>query len=243
MPAPQASSSGRSPETMPPPVASASVRTRILIVGASASTVLGLRSALGSHNDIVVAAEARTIREAIPIAEDSRADTVLLDADHVTPEELAAASRAAAPAARLGFAVMCSAADDRVIVDWIRAGASGFVLKQAPLEEIIATIRGVASGQAPVGSAMARAVLNGVRSTKRYRTPRLASLTGKEERILELLAGGQTTRAIATELNLAQGTVRNRISLILSKLRVGSRAEGVAWFERERRAALPASVG
>jgi DNA-binding NarL/FixJ family response regulator len=114
----------------------------------------------------------------------------------------------------------------------IMAGASGYLLKEIRSQEIVDAIRRVGSGQSLLDPTVTASVLDRVRRGKEEDV--LAQLTDQEQKILELIAEGQTNREIAGQINLSDKTVKNHVSNILSKLEVSRRSQAAA-FPAERR--------
>jgi DNA-binding NarL/FixJ family response regulator len=127
-------------------------------------------------------------------------------------------------------------ADDEALFASILAGASGYVLKQIRGPELVQAIRTVGSGQSLLDPSMTTSVLERLRKGKNLLLDeRLASLSAQEERILKLVAEGLTNGEIGTQLHLAEKTVKNYVSTILSKLEVSRRAEAAAYMVRHTR--------
>jgi DNA-binding NarL/FixJ family response regulator len=113
------------------------------------------------------------------------------------------------------------------------AGASGYVLKQVKPGDLLRAIRAVAAGDSLLDPSVTSAVLDRLRRGKHLmKDERLARLSPQEERILTLVADGRTNREIGDELHLAEKTVKNYVSSILSKLEVARRAEAAAYLAR-----------
>ncbi len=124
----------------------------------------------------------------------------------------------------------------------IMAGASGYVLKQVRSGELVHAIRAVGAGDSLLDPAVTTAVLDRLRKGKHLmRDEKLARLSPQEERILTLIAEGRTNKEIGEELTLAEKTVKNYVSSILSKLEVARRAEAAAYLARHT--TMPGSVG
>jgi DNA-binding NarL/FixJ family response regulator len=121
--------------------------------------------------------------------------------------------------------------DDEWVVDAIRAGAAGYLLKDAGSQEIVAAIEGTAAGKTHVDPAVAAKLFTYVRQGPPPSRALLDRLTARERAILRLLANGLTNGAIGERLALAEGTVRNHVSTILAKLEVADRAQAtaIAW--------------
>jgi DNA-binding NarL/FixJ family response regulator len=129
--------------------------------------------------------------------------------------------------------MLTSFADDEALFASIMAGAAGYVLKQIRGGELVHGIRAVGRGQSLLDPAVTASVLDRLRKGKHLlKDEKLARLTPQEERILGLMAEGQTNREIGRRLRLAEKTVKNYVSVILSKLEVARRAEAAAYLAR-----------
>ena len=136
--------------------------------------------------------------------------------------------------------MLTSFADDEALFASIMAGASGYVLKQIRGGDLVRAIRAVGQGQSLLDPAITATVLDRLRRGKHLlRDERLARLSAQEERILTLVAEGHTNREIGLTLKLAEKTVKNYVSTILSKLEVARRAEAAAYLARHN--TLPGS--
>jgi two-component system response regulator DevR len=196
----------------------------------------GLRALLSAQEDIAVCAEAGTVQEAIDEAERSRPDVVVMDVRLVDGSGIEATReiRAGRPATRV--LMLTSFADDEALFASIMAGASGYVLKQVKGNELVKAIRAVGAGQSLLDPAVTGPVLDRLRKGKHLLTDeKLARLSPQEERILALVADGKTNKEIGEELHLAEKTVKNYVSSILSKLEVARRAEAAAYLARHTR--------
>jgi DNA-binding NarL/FixJ family response regulator len=193
----------------------------------------GLRALLESAGDIVVCGEASGVQESVDIAESSRPDVVVMDVRLTDGSGIEATReiRAARPQTRV--IMLTSFADDEALFASIMAGASGYVLKQVRGGDLVSSIKTVATGGSLLDPSVTGAVLDRLRKGKHLlKDERLARLSPQEERILGLVAEGKTNREIGEELHLAEKTVKNYVSSILSKLEVGRRAEAAAYLAR-----------
>ena len=124
-------------------------------------------------------------------------------------------------------------ADDEALFASIMAGAAGYVLKQIKGGDLIRAIRALAAGENLLDPAVTKSLLDRLRKGKHLlKDERLARLSGQEERIVGLIADGKTNKQIGEELHLAEKTVKNYVSSILSKLEVARRAEAAAYLTR-----------
>jgi two-component system response regulator DevR len=206
---------------------------RVLLVDDHEVVRSGIASLLKGTDDIVVAGEAGTVREAIDEAERTRPDVVVMDVRLADGSGIEATReiRARRPATQV--LMLTSFADDEALFASIMAGASGYVLKQVKSGELIRAIRAVGQGESLLDPAVTKSVLDRLRKGKHLmKDEKLARLSPQEERILSLVAGGKTNKEIGNELHLAEKTVKNYVSSILSKLEVARRAEAAAYLAR-----------
>jgi two-component system NarL family response regulator len=128
------------------------------------------------------------------------------------------------------------ATDDSRVVDAVRAGASGYLLKDAPLTEIAAGIRAAAAGHCAIAPRVASALLQSVRSVERElsgaETTAGPDLSVREQQVLSLLSDGCDNNEIAARLYLSQSTVKNHVSRLLEKLQVDNRVQAATYAVR-----------
>ena len=193
----------------------------------------GIRALLAEQDDIIVTAEAGSVREAVDEAARTRPDVIVMDVRLSDGSGIEATReiRAERPATKV--LMLTSFADDEALFASIMAGASGYVLKQVRSNDLVRAIRSVGAGDSLLDPSMTTAVLDRLRKGKHLmRDERLARLSPQEERILTLIADGKTNKEIGDELQLAEKTVKNYVSSILSKLEVARRAEAAAYLAR-----------
>ena len=206
---------------------------RVMLVDDHEVVRNGIRAMLQAEDDIVVSSEAGTVREAIDEADRARPDVVVMDVRLADGSGIEATReiRAKHPATRV--LMLTSFADDEALFASIMAGAAGYVLKQIKAGELVRAIRAVGSGQSLLDPAVTKNVLDRLRKGKHLmRDEKLARLSPQEERILTAVANGKTNREIGEQLHLAEKTVKNYVSSILSKLEVARRAEAAAYLAR-----------
>ena len=141
--------------------------------------------------------------------------------------------------------MLTSYAEDELLLEAIEAGASGYVLKQIGSDELVTAIERVARGEALIDPSMTPKLLRHLRAARRSAmASAFKDLTEQELRVLALIAEGKTNREIAQTLFLSEGTVRNYVSSILSKLGLSNRAEAAAYaVEHNIRAYLDTEGG
>jgi two-component system, NarL family, response regulator DevR len=193
----------------------------------------GVRALLESADDIVVCAEAGSVRAAIDEAARTRPDVVVMDVRLADGSGIEATREIRAQRAKTPVLMLTSFADDEALFASIMAGAAGYVLKQIQGAEIVKAIREVGAGNSLLDPEVTKSVLDRLRRGKHLmKDEKLARLSPQEERILTLVADGRTNKEIGDELGLAEKTVKNYVSSILSKLEVGRRAEAAAYLAR-----------
>ena len=220
----------------------ASPPLRVMLVDDHEIVRDGIRAMLESQDDIVVTTEAGTVRDAIDEAARTRPDVIVMDVRLSDGSGIEATReiRAARPATKV--LMLTSFADDEALFASIMAGASGYVLKQVKSGDLLHAIRSVGAGDSLLDPSMTTAVLDRLRKGKQLiGDEKLARLSPQEERILQQIADGKTNKEIGDDLNLAEKTVKNYVSSILSKLEVARRAEAAAYLARHT--TTPGSVG
>ena len=194
----------------------------------------GLRALLEASGGMTVVAEAGTVSEAIERASTTLPDVVVMDVQLSDGSGVEATREIRARRPETRVIMLTSFADDEALFSSIMAGASGYVLKQVRGGDLVNSIRVVAEGGSLLDPTVTGAVLERLRKGKHLlKDPKLARLSAQEERILEHVANGLTNGEIATELGLAEKTVKNYVSSILSKLEVSRRAEAAAYLARK----------
>jgi two-component system response regulator DevR len=206
---------------------------RVLLVDDHEVVRDGIKALLDGVEDIVVSGEAGSVHEAVTVCERTQPDVVVMDVRLPDGSGIEATRdiRAQRPATQV--LMLTSFGDDEALFASIMAGAAGYVLKQIRGAELVRAIRTVGQGQSLLDPAVTKGVLERLRKGKHlFRDEKLARLSPQEERILVLVADGGTNRRIGEELGLAEKTVKNYVSSILSKLEVARRAEAAAYLAR-----------
>ena len=193
----------------------------------------GIKLLLADTPDVVVCAEAGSAREAVAVAAQSLPDVIVMDVRLQDGSGIEATRDIRAARPQTAVLMLTSFADDEALFASIMAGAAGYVLKQIRGEELVRAIRAVGAGQNLLDPAVTKGVFDRLRKGKHLlKDEKLARLSPQEERILSLVADGLTNGQIGEELGLAEKTVKNYVSSILSKLEVARRAEAAAYLAR-----------
>jgi DNA-binding NarL/FixJ family response regulator len=194
----------------------------------------GFSLILKPHPDIEVVGEATDGHEAITLARDLRPDVILMDIRMPRLDGLEATRRVVAdPALAATRVLILTTFDlDGYVYDALRAGASGFLLKDAPPEQLVAAIRTVAAGDALLAPSITRRLIEGFLRRPAMASkdaPGLQELTPRELEVLELIARGHSNAEIATQLVVTEATVKTHVAHVFSKLSLRDRAQAVAY--------------
>ena len=204
--------------------------TRILLVDDHEVVRLGLKSLLDARPDIEIVDDVGTADEAVRKAHDHRPDVVLMDIRLPGKRGIEATKRIDKELPDTKVIMLTSYAEDEILFAAIRAGAAGYVLKQVGTEDLIRSIEAVERGGGSLDPALTQRVFSEIRKSIRMQdATAFPELTKQELRILALVTEGKTNREIAGALFLGEGTVRNYVSRILSKIGVSNRAEAAAY--------------
>jgi len=203
---------------------------RVLVVDDHAFYRSGLRAMLAGEGLAVT--EAASGAAALESVCREAPDVVLMDV-HMPGMSGIEATRRLGDAARAVPVVMLTvSADERDVVAAVRAGARGYVLKDATVEEIVASVRAAVEGEAVISPRVTGALLAGVREAGAPDDAAPVALTDRERDVLQLIAAGMDNAAIGRELYISAGTVRKCVSSILAKLGVDSRVEAAVYAVR-----------
>lgn len=208
-------------------------KVRILLVDDHEVVRLGMKALLERHAHFTVIGEADSEDTAVSEATRLEPDIILMDIRLAGGSGIEACAKISRLLPNTRVIMLTSYAEDELLFAAIRAGAVGYVLKQVGAGELIRSIEGAARGEAAIDPSLTTSVLNEVRrSIQQEEAAAFEELSEKEKKVLALIADGQTNRSIAGELYLSEGTVRNYVSSILSKLNVSNRAEAAAYAIR-----------
>ncbi len=206
---------------------------RIMLVDDHEVVRLGMKALIERHANFSVVAEAATEDEAIQKALTHNPDIVLMDIRLAGGSGIDACQQIVDRRPETKVIMLTSYAEDELLFAAIRAGAVGYVLKQVGGGDLIRAIEAAARGEGMLDPSLTQRVLNEVRrSIAKEEATAFADLTTQEKQVLALIAEGQTNREIAQQLFLSEGTVRNYVSSVLSKLHVSNRAEAAAYAIR-----------
>jgi two-component system NarL family response regulator len=210
----------------------------VLVVDDHALFRRGLEMVLAQETDVEVVGEASDGSEAVSKATELLPDIVLMDIRMPGRGGIEACSavKEVVPSSKI---IMLTISDEEAdLYEAIKAGASGYLLKEIPIEEVADAIRTVWSGQSRISPSMASKLLNEFASMTKVSEERpqvpVPRLTDREMEVLRLVAKGMNNRDIAKELYISENTVKNHIRNILEKLHLHSRMEAVVYAVREK---------
>jgi len=204
--------------------------TRILLVDDHEVVRLGLQSLLDARKDMRVVAAVGTAEAALEAAHAHHPDVVLMDIRLPGSSGIEATERISKELPDSKVIILTSYAEDEMLFAAIRAGAVGYVLKQVGTDDLVRAIEAAVRGEASLDPALTQRVFSEIRKSIRQQdASAFSELTDQELRVLALVTEGKTNRQIAQALFLGEGTVRNYVSNILSKLGVSNRAEAAAY--------------
>jgi two-component system response regulator DevR len=203
---------------------------RILLVDDHEVVRLGLKSLLERHPQFEVVGEAGSAREAMEQVAALKPDVVLMDIRLPGTSGIEACEQIVDKYPGTRVIMLTSYAEDEMLFSAIRAGASGYILKQIGSADLVKALEAVSRGEALLDPAVTQRVFQEVRrAVKEEEASAFAHLSQQEKHVLLLVSEGKTNREIAKSLFLGEGTVRNYVSSILSKLGVNNRAEAAAY--------------
>jgi DNA-binding NarL/FixJ family response regulator len=207
--------------------------TRVLIADDQALVRVGLRKILEAEDDIDVVGEAADGEDALDEARLQRPDVVLMDIRMPVLDGIEATRRIVSAQPTTRVLILTTFGLDAYVFDSLRAGASGFMLKDAPPEELVAAVRIVANGDALLAPAVTRSVVEEFarRPEAATREPpaALAELTPREREVLTLLASGRSNAEICSELYVSEATTKTHVARILQKLGLRDRIQAVIY--------------
>lgn len=212
---------------------------RVFLVDDHEVVRAGIAGLIEAEDDLEVAGEAGTASEALYRITLAQPDVAILDVRLPDGNGVELCREIRSMSARTACIMLTSYSDDEALFSSILAGASGYLLKGVKVDELLLGIRTVARGASLLDPRVTSRVLDRLRQPENYDEP-VARLSKQEKRILELITEGKTNRQISEEMFLAEKTVKNYVSNLLSKLGMNHRSQAAAYGARlmERRGNL-----
>lgn len=210
-------------------------RYRVVLVDDHDLLRRGMRTMLESEPDIEVVGEASDGSEAFKLVESTLPDVVLIDVIMPNKDGIEATKEIKDTFPKIGVVVLSGHDEQQFIFDALKAGASGYLLKTAELDEVIATVKSVARGEAKLDPALASQVLTEFQTYQRADVSEVYQpLTPREKEILQLMSDGLPNKTIASRLNISERTVTTHVANIYSKLHVNNRVSAIQEAMRRR---------
>jgi NarL family two-component system response regulator LiaR len=208
---------------------------RVIICDDQAVVCEGLKAILGTEPDIEVVGIAYNGQEALDQIETTHPDLVLMDLKMPEMNGIQATQLSREKHPEIPVLVLTTYDADEWVFDAVRAGASGYLLKDTPRAELIHAVKNTVKGETFVDSKVAGKLLRQVSQTRPYTADSSAidQLSGREVDVLKLIARGFSNTEIAARLYLSEGTIRNYVSSILSKLNVSDRTQAAVLALRQ----------
>ena len=203
-------------------------KTRLLIAEDETLVRYALAQLLGAEPDLEVVGEAPNGEAAVVAAQAQRPDVILMDINMPKLDGIEATRRIAQELPECAVVMLTILDDDNSLFEAVKAGAKGYVLKDAPPEDMLAAIRAAARGEGFLGASLIARIMDEFARISRLRAAAkevFSELTRREMEVLELLSRGMRNREIAAALYISEKTVKNHISGILAKLQVNDRTE------------------
>ena len=204
---------------------------RLLLVDDQAMVRAGFRMILEAEPDLRVIGEAADGSDAVAAAARLQPDVVLMDIQMPRTDGIEATRRIIAAAAPTRVIILTTFERDEYIFAALRTGASGFLLKNAPPEELIHAVRVVAGGDALLAPSVTRRIIEDYTGRDPVHPPSadLDRLTDREREVLILLATGKSNAELAATLIVGEGTIKTHVSNVLSKLGLRDRVQAVVY--------------
>jgi DNA-binding NarL/FixJ family response regulator len=203
---------------------------RVLVADDQALVRSGFRAILETQADIEVVGEAEDGVDALNLARDLRPDVVLMDVRMPRLDGIEATRRLLNDAEPPRVLMLTTFDLDEYVYEAMKAGASGFLLKDVPREELVAGVRTVSRGEALLAPAITRRLIEAYVQKPPpnvAKPPELEELTERELEVLKLIGGGRSNTEIATELYLSTSTVKTHVAHVLQKLSLRDRVQAV----------------
>ncbi len=201
---------------------------RVLLVDDQSLFRAGLRTLLSTRPELEVVGDAENGQAAIELAATTRPDVVLMDLKMPVLDGVAATRRLRVQHPDIRIVALTTFEDDELVFECLRAGAVGYLLKDAPIDRLVEAILAAARGESVLQPSVASKVLaelTRLASVAPAATNELSKLSERERDVLRLIARGASNKEIAAALFLAEGTVKNHVTNILDKLEVGDRTQ------------------
>jgi two-component system, NarL family, response regulator DegU len=210
-------------------------RVRVVLIDDHDLLRRGIKTMLESEADIEVVGEGSDGASALGLVEETVPDVVLIDVIMPTKDGIEATREIKESFPNVGVVVLSGHDERQFLFDALKAGASGYILKTADLEEVVATVRSAARGEAKLDPGLATQVLSEFQSYQKADVAEVYQpLTPREREILKLMSDGLPNKTIASRLNISERTVTTHVANIYAKLHVNNRVSAIQEAMRRR---------
>jgi DNA-binding NarL/FixJ family response regulator len=200
---------------------------RVIVADDHAVIRSGLQQLLSTADDIELVGTVTEGAAAVAMAAAEQPDVVLMDLSMPVLDGIEATRQIVAANARVHVVVLTSFSDNRRIIEALKAGATGYLLKHAGPDELLNGIRAAAAGDSPLDPKAARVMLESSRAA-----PTRPDLTTRELEVLHLVAAGHANKQIARKLGITERTVKSHLTSIFSAISVSSRTQAALWAKQ-----------
>lgn len=210
-------------------------RIRVVLVDDTSMFLEGLSLLIGLQPDMEVVGTAADGAAGLQVVRAQQPDLVLMDMRMPVMDGVEATRRIRAELPSAQVLILTTYSDDAYIVEGLKAGAAGYLLKDMPSKELIQAMRSVCQGGVLILPAVAARLLSGVapQGAPAGELTRMDELTPREREILRLIVQGMSNKEIAAQIFLSEGTIKNYVSAIYSKLHARDRAQAVSFAMRQ----------
>lgn len=211
------------------------VKIRVVLVDDHDLLRRGMKTMLETEDDIEVVGEASDGSKVMPLVEETFPDVVLIDVVMPNKDGIVTTAEIKEQHPNVGVVVLSGHDERQFIFDALKAGASGYLLKTAELDEVLATVRAVSRGQAKIDPEVASKVLQEFQTYQQAEVSEVYQpLTPREKEILQLMSEGLPNKTIATRLSISERTVTTHVANIYTKLQVNNRVSAIQEAMRRR---------
>ena len=215
---------------MTPPAA-----VRVVLVDDHDLLRRGIKTMLESNGDMEVVGEAADGADAVSVVENQLPDVVLIDVIMPKKDGIEATREIKATFPHVAVVMLTGHEEEQFVFDALKAGASGYLLKTADLDEVVDTVRSAARGEGKMDASTAAKVLSEFQTYQEQETPNVYQpLTPREREILRFMGEGLPNKSIATRLSISERTVTTHVANIYAKLHVNNRVSAIQEATRRR---------
>ena len=207
---------------------------KVFLIDDHAIVRLGIRALIEKNTDMVVCGEGGTLEEAYKGIQETTPDVILLDMKLPDGDGIIGCRNIKRISPQAKIIILTAYGEESLIVEVIKAGADGYLLKNIDSKKIISSIRDVFNGNSILDQNVLNKVIELMKSNDKDNSNIGVTLTQQEQNILELISQGKTNKEISTELFVAEKTVRNYVSTILKKINVDNRTEAALYWMRQK---------